>query len=62
METLGMLGAELPDTDVLERAKSISLLYGTNHEAALGRAAALLQYMDNRLSTSPDIFSKNYIT
>lgn len=58
LEELGMMGVDLPDTDLLERAQSIIGLYSTNKNAALHRASSLLQYMDSRLSASPDIYSK----
>ena len=58
LEGLGMISADLPDTELLERAQSIAKLYQTNEKAALCRTCALLQYMDSRLATSPDIYSK----
>lgn len=60
LESLGMISNDLPDTELLERAQSIPELYSTNQRAASARTCALLQYMESRLSNSPDIYSKAF--
>ena len=61
LESLGMISTDLPDTELLERAQSIPELHSANERAAKDRTCSLLQYMDSRLSTSPDIYSKNIV-
>ena len=61
LESLGMISTDLPDTELLERAQSIHELHSANERAAKDRTCSLLQYMDSRLSTSPDIYSESYL-
>lgn len=61
LESLGMMTIDLPDTELLERAQSILGLLSTNQSEAVTRTRALLQYMDSRLTTAPDKYSKCFL-